>query len=251
MSKTSGKTAVIILAAGKGTRMKSEKAKVLHEVEGRTLVDYVMESSESIASDDIVVVVGHQAEAVMASVQGHRRALFALQKEQLGTGHAVMSARSLIGEETSQVVILCGDVPLIKPETLKALVATHEASLAAVTVLAVTLDDPTGYGRMVVGDKGELLRIVEEKDADVSEKAIQQINSGIYCVDTEFLFSALDRVKSDNAQGEYYLTDIVEIAVSDGAGAGVLSGGIPEEVTGVNTVNDLERVRQMVQGQLQ
>ncbi|WP_152005463.1 sugar phosphate nucleotidyltransferase [Desulfoluna spongiiphila] len=247
MSKTTGKTAVVVLAAGKGTRMKSDKAKVLHEVLGRPMVDYVMASAREIAGPDVVVVVGHQADAVKAAVAERHAAFFALQDEQLGTGHAVMSARSAIGEATKQVVILCGDVPLVKPETLKELVRAHETAGRAVSVLAVSLDSPTGYGRMVTGENGALLRIVEEKDASAEEKAIKEINSGIYCVDAGFLFSALDKVKSDNAQGEYYLTDIVEIAVQDGAGAGVVTGGSAREVTGVNTVNDLETVRQMLE----
>ncbi|WP_180137606.1 sugar phosphate nucleotidyltransferase [Desulfoluna butyratoxydans] len=247
MSKTTGKTAVVVLAAGKGTRMKSDKAKVLHEVHGRPMVDYVMASAAEIAGSDVVVVVGHQADAVKAAVARRHAALFARQDEQLGTGHAVMCARHAVGEATRQVVILCGDVPLVRPETLKELVRAHEAAGRAVSVLAVSLDDPTGYGRMVTGDNGALLRIVEEKDAGADEKAIKEINSGIYCVDADFLFSALDKVKSDNAQGEYYLTDIVEIAVQDGAGAGVVTGGSAREVTGVNTVNDLETVRQMLE----
>lgn len=246
MSKTTGKTAVVVLAAGKGTRMKSDKAKVLHEVHGRPMVDYVMASASEIAGSDVVVIVGHQAEAVKAAVAGQRNALFALQEEQLGTGHAVMCARDAIGPLTRQVVILCGDVPLVRAETLRRLVVEHEAAGRAVSVLAVSLDDPTGYGRMVTGEDGALHCIVEEKDASAEERAIKEINSGIYCVDAGFLFSALDKVKSDNAQGEYYLTDIVEIAVQEGAGAGIVIGGSAREVTGVNTVNDLETVRQML-----
>ncbi len=246
MSKTTGKTAVVVLAAGKGTRMKSDKAKVLHEVHGRPMVDYVMASASEIAGSDVVVIVGHQAEAVKAAVAGQREALFALQEEQLGTGHAVMCARDAIGASTRQVVILCGDVPLVRAETLHRLVVEHEAAGRAVSVLAVSLEDPTGYGRMVTGEDGALRCIVEEKDASAEERAIKEINSGIYCVDADFLFSALDKVKSDNAQGEYYLTDIVEIAVQEGAGAGVVTGGSAREVTGVNTVNDLETVRQML-----
>jgi len=250
LSKTIGKTAVVVLAAGRGTRMKSDKAKVLHEVLGRPMVDYVVASASEIAGTDVVVVVGHQAQAVEAAVAARRTAFFSLQEEQLGTGHAVMCARDAIGDATKQVVILCGDVPLVKPETLHRLVHEHEAAGRAVSVLAVSLDVPTGYGRMVAGDGGDLLRIVEEKDASDEEKAIKEINSGIYCVDAAFLFSALDKVKSDNAQGEYYLTDIVEIAVQDGAGAGVVIGGSAREVTGVNTVNDLETVRQMLEERL-
>ncbi|BCS98555.1 hypothetical protein DSLASN_41870 [Desulfoluna limicola] len=246
MSKTTGKTAVIVLAAGKGTRMKSDKAKVLHEVHGRPMVDYVMASASEIAGSDVVVIVGHQAEAVKAAVAGQRKALFALQEEQLGTGHAVMCARDAIGPSTRQVVILCGDVPLVRAETLRRLVVEHEAAGRAVSVLAVSLEDPTGYGRMVTGEDGALRCIVEEKDASAEQRAIQEVNSGIYCVDADFLFSALDKVKSDNAQGEYYLTDIVEIAVQEGAGAGIVIGGSAREVTGVNTVNDLETVRQML-----
>lgn len=247
MSKTTGKTAVVVLAAGRGTRMKSDKAKVLHEVLGRPMVDYVVASAAEIAGRDVVVVVGHQADAVKAAVGARRTAHFALQEEQLGTGHAVMCARDSIGKSTKQVVILCGDVPLVTPETLQRLVDAHEAAGRAVSVLAVSLAVPQGYGRMVTADDGALLRIVEEKDASAEEKAIEEVNSGIYCVDADFLFSALDKVKSDNAQGEYYLTDIVEIAVREGAGAGVVTGGSPQEVVGVNTINDLETVRQMLE----
>ncbi len=237
---------MVVLAAGRGTRMNSDKAKVLHEVLGRPMVDYVVSSASEIAGDDVVVVVGHQAEAVRASL-ADRRAVFALQEKQLGTGHAVMCARDFIGAATRHVVILCGDVPLVKSETLRCLVEAHEIAGRAVTVLAVHFDEPTGYGRMVTAEDGRLLRIVEEKDASGKEKAIKVVNSGIYCVDAGFLFSALDKVKSDNAQGEYYLTDIVEIAVQEGAGAGVVTGGSGREVTGVNTVNDLETVRQMLE----
>lgn len=246
MSKTKGKTAVVVLAAGKGTRMMSDKAKVLHEVHGRTMVEYVVASASEIAGDDVVVIVGHQAEAVKAAVGRCHKALFALQSEQLGTGHAVMCARDAIGETTRRVLILCGDVPLVRPETLRRLVEEHDATGRAVSVLAVSLDDPKGYGRMVTAPDGTLLRIVEEKDASAEERAITEVNSGIYCVDTAFLFSALDKVKSDNAQGEYYLTDIVAIAVREGVGAGVVVGGSAREVTGVNTVNDLETVCQML-----
>ncbi len=246
LSKTKGKTAVVVLAAGKGTRMKSDRAKVLHEVNGRSMVDYVVASASEIAGPDVVVIVGHQAEAVKAAVQDEYTALFAVQSQQLGTGHAVMCARHLIGPSTRQVVILCGDVPLVTPETLHQLVASHEVAARAVSVLAVSLEDPTGYGRMISADDGSLRCIVEEKDANAEERAIKEINSGIYCVDADFLFSALDKVKSDNAQGEYYLTDIVEIAVREGAGAGVVTGGSAREVIGVNTVNDLETVRQML-----
>lgn len=247
MSKTIGKTAVVVLAAGKGTRMRSDKAKVLHEVHGRSMVDYVVASASEVAGSDVVVVVGHQAEAVKAAVGLRRKVLFVLQTEQLGTGHAVMCARDAIGESTRQVVILCGDVPLVKPETLRRLVEEHELAGRAVSVLVVSLEEPKGYGRMVTAEDGALLCIVEEKDASAEVRAIKEINSGIYCVDVDFLFSALDKVKSDNAQGEYYLTDIVEIAVQEGAGAGVVMGGSSREVTGVNTVNDLETVRKMLE----
>lgn len=247
LSKTTGKTAVVVLAAGKGTRMKSDKAKVLHEVHGRPMVDYVVASASEIAGNDVVVVVGHQAEAVKSAVCSSRKALFVSQLEQLGTGHAVMCARGAVGEATRQVVILCGDVPLVKPETLRRLVEEHELTGRAVSVLAVSLDEPKGYGRMVTAEDGALLRIVEEKDATAEERTIKEVNSGIYCVDAGFLFSALDKVKSDNAQGEYYLTDIVGIAVQEGAGAGVVVGESAREVTGVNTVNDLETVRKMLE----
>ena len=246
LSKTKGKTAVVVLAAGKGTRMKSGRAKVLHEVHGRPMVDYVMASASEIAGTDVVVVVGHQAEAVKAAVLERHEALFAVQSEQLGTGHAVMCARHSIGDSTRQVVILCGDVPLVTSATLRRLLEAHEAAMRAVSVLAVSLEDPTGYGRMVLADDGSLRCIVEEKDASTKERTIKEVNSGIYCVDAGFLFSALDKVKSDNAQGEYYLTDIVEIAVQEGSGAGIVTGGSAKEVTGVNTVNDLETVRQIL-----
>lgn len=238
--------AIVILAAGLGTRMKSDKAKVLHEIHGKPMIEYVVATARKIAPEGVVVVVGHQADLVEAAVRTRHTARFALQPEQLGTGHAVNCAVGALPAGTTDVIILCGDVPLIRPETLRRLWEDHTASDRTLTVLGVEMEDPSGYGRLLMNEKGTFTGIVEEADANEAQKAVRLINSGIYCVEKGFLVRALGEVRADNAQGEYYLTDIVAIGHGQGLAMGVLTGPDPNEVIGVNSPEELKIVTDML-----
>ena len=216
-ARMSANVAAIVMAAGQGTRMKSGKAKVLHAVCEEPMVSYPVRLAQALGAAPVVLVVGHQAEAVEAEVT--RRfpdgVAFALQAEQKGTGHAVMMGLGALPDFEGRIFILSGDVPLLTRGTLERLAASvgDADPLALVSFL---LDDPTGYGRLIRDGEGRLARIVEHKDASEAERAVQEVNAGIYYVDAAFLRSALARLGNDNAQGEYYLTDIVGIALGDG-----------------------------------
>ncbi|QEM67117.1 bifunctional UDP-N-acetylglucosamine diphosphorylase/glucosamine-1-phosphate N-acetyltransferase GlmU [Geobacter sp. FeAm09] len=226
--------AAIILAAGKGTRMKSSLVKVLHPAAGRPMIDYPVMAARAAGAAPVVLVVGHQAEAVQGHFHTAGDIRCVLQQEQLGTGHAVACAREALAGFDGTVLILCGDTPLLREETLKKLIEFHRAHRAALTVLSATVDDPHGYGRIVRNDGGAVLRIVEQKDAAPEELAIREINSGIYCMDAAFLFDNIDSVGSDNAQKEFYLTDLVAVAVNKGLACLALESGDAEEIMGVN-----------------
>ena len=234
--------AVVILAAGMGTRMKSNKAKVLHEVCGTPMINYVAETAREIAGNNVVLVVGNQADKVRRTVSKLGTFSFADQKEQLGTGHAVQCALPHIPDHCREVVILCGDVPLIKADTVSALIKSHAAEKRDISVLAVELADPTGYGRILLDDDGRVQGIVEESDTTGQQKRIRLINTGIFCVKKDFLLQAVPRIKSDNAQGEIYFTDIVQIAYKDKKHIGVTVGGQHLEVIGINTIEELKKV---------
>jgi len=236
------KIAIVILAAGLGTRMKSNKAKVLHEVCGKPMVNYVAKTASKIAGDNVVLVVGHQADKVRQTVSDIGTFGYAYQKEQLGTGHAVLCALPLLPDRSREVIILYGDVPLIKAETLSALIRLHANEKRDISILAVEFEDPSGYGRILLDKSGRVRAIVEEADASAQQKRIKLINTGIYCVKKEFLLRAVPQIKSDNAQGEIYLTDIVGIAYNEKRSIGVSVGGDPFEVTGINTIQELKRV---------
>jgi len=225
--------AAIVLAAGKGTRMRSSTAKVLHPLLGRPLLAYPLDACRRAGVDRIVAVVGHQADEVRRALGGEG-VEFALQVEQRGTGHAALCAREALGGFAGTALILCGDVPLIRPETLRRLAATHQDAGARITVLTMEPDDPTGYGRLVRDADGWVERIVEEADATEEEKAIREVNTGTYAVELPWLWEALARVGSDNAQGEVYLTDAVALAARDGAAAAVALPD-PAEALGVNS----------------
>jgi bifunctional UDP-N-acetylglucosamine pyrophosphorylase/glucosamine-1-phosphate N-acetyltransferase len=224
----------VVLAAGKGTRMKSGLVKVMHPLAGKPMVHWPVEAAREAGATRVVLVVGHQAETVQEYFAGAAEIAFAIQEEQLGTGHAVACAAPFLTGTGGRVLILCGDVPLIRPATLKGLLEHHEKRAAAVTVLTTHLDNPYGYGRVVKREGGRILRIVEEKDATEEEKGITEVNSGIYCVETEFLFDAVLNLKKDNAQGEYYLTDIITIAMERGKLCVSYPAAGPEEILGVN-----------------
>lgn len=230
--------AALILAAGKGTRMRSPLAKVLHALDGRPMVRFSVDLARALSAAPIVLVVGHQADGVREAVPD-RDVTFVEQREQLGTGHAVAQAREVLARFRGDVLILCGDVPLLRVETLNELVSLHRGSGAAVTVLTARLEDPGRYGRVIRSPGGAVLRIVEERDATEEEKAVKEINSGIYLADCPFLFDAVSRLTDRNAQKEYYLTDIFRIARERGAATAALAADDPREVLGINTPEEL------------
>jgi len=234
------KFCALILAAGKGTRMKSEKAKVLHVLNGKPLLHYSLVAAKEAGAEKIVAVIGHQADDVREKFS-NSGCIFVEQKPQLGTGHAVLQAKDVLADYQELTVILCGDVPLLKSTTIKSLVDNHVAAKAVVSVLTTIPPPPHAYGRIVKDDKGNVLKIVEHKDATEDEKKIGEINTGIYCVDTKFLFYALGKVTNNNQQGEYYLTDIVEIACREGQKVKSFIADDYVEVMGINTLEELSR----------
>lgn len=231
---------IVILAAGLGTRMKSDKAKVLHEICGRPMIQYVVQTAAAVAGPNVVVVIGHQAESVKRAVSEVADAHYALQKEQLGTGHAVLCAMPMMPAEVQQVVILCGDVPLIRKSSIERLVSDHTLRHRDLSLLTVTVADPRGYGRIVMDAEGRLKAIVEEADADETQKRINTINSGIYVVKRTFLDTALPQLRADNAQNEIYLTDIIAICYREGRIMGAVIGDDSSEIIGVNSREDLQ-----------
>ncbi len=242
---------VLILAAGLGTRMRSNLAKVLHKLDGRPLINHVCRTATALAPRKVYVVIGHQGEDVKTAVLEElddEHAEFVWQKEQLGTGHAVNSAREFLENTDSTLLVLSGDVPMIRAETLAALVQQHRSHRgrgAACTILTVKLDDPTGYGRIVRDDHGLFDRIVEQKDASEDLRKVKEINSGIYCFDTRKLFTALSQVKNENAQGEYYLTDVPTLLKNEGEDIAIYHHSDSHEIEGINNraqLADLERV---------
>lgn len=238
--------AVIILAAGKGTRMKSTKAKVLHEVFFRPMLHHVLDAVSPLQPDKTIVIVGHQKEAV-EGVLADYDVICCEQKEQNGTGHAVLSAKQVLTGFTGDVMILCGDSPLLLPEHLVEMRDVHQHRGARLTIMTTSLETPTNYGRIISNDSGTVLAVVEEKDASKAQRAIKEINAGIYIGDAEFLFDALGRVTTDNSQGEMYLTDVVEIGVSDGLAVEKYEHPYPDHVLGVNSKIELAQAHKAIQ----
>jgi len=237
--------AALILAAGKGTRMRSDLAKVLHPVGGRAMIHWVIDSAEAAGLSPRILVIGHQAERLREELAG-RRLRFALQSEQLGTGHAVMMARSQIEPLRGDLLVLSGDVPLIRPRTLEDLVALHRERGAAATVLSALLDDPSGYGRILRNAEGDLEAIREHRDASETERAVREINSGIYVFRLPDLLEALDLLRDDNDQGEYYLTDSLEILRGLGRRVAAMTCGDPSEIGGINDASQLAAAERML-----
>jgi len=240
------RVAVIILAAGLGKRMRSSRAKVLHEVNGRAMVLYVIDTAVRVAGRNVVVVIGHQADEVRRVVSANADVRYALQSEQLGTGHAVRCALPVVPSNCEDVVILCGDVPLITAETVQNLVQDHRETERDLSLLAVEMERPSGYGRILMDARNNFCGIVEEPDATPDQKQLRVINTGIYCVKKKFLLDALPLLAADNAQGEYYLTDIIEIGYRRRIRMGIRIGPAADEVLGINSLSDLERIERMM-----
>jgi bifunctional UDP-N-acetylglucosamine pyrophosphorylase/glucosamine-1-phosphate N-acetyltransferase len=238
----------VILAAGKGTRMQSDLPKVMHPVMGRPMVHWVVDAARAAGATKVVLVIGHGADLVRDYFAGvpalAGQVEFALQEKQLGTGHAVMMARPNLEANASatDAFVLCGDGPLIRPETLATLLGLHRRDQAAATLATSLIADPKGYGRIVRDAAGRLARIVEQKDATEAERAIREINPSYYCFRTDDLFNALARVGNKNASGEYYLTDVFELLRNDGRTVSAVDAVPPEDVLSVNDPAQLAEV---------
>lgn len=238
-------TAAIILAAGAGTRMKSKKPKVVHEVLGRPLVRWVAEAAKEAGADRVVTVVGHMRDQVIPLVEGDTEVV--VQEAQRGTADAVLAAADALAGFDGAVVVLSGDSPLIQPETIRQMAALREEHNAAVIVLTMELENPFGYGRIVRDGAGEVARIVEQKDASPEEAAITECNSGFYCFDARALFDALTQVSDDNAQGEFYLTDVLAICRAAGRPVVALVADDATECLGVNSRIQLAEATRVMQ----
>ncbi|WP_028390520.1 bifunctional UDP-N-acetylglucosamine diphosphorylase/glucosamine-1-phosphate N-acetyltransferase GlmU [Bacillus cihuensis] len=204
----------VILAAGQGTRMKSKLYKVLHPVCGKPMVQHVVDQVSQLQIEEIVTVTGHGAEKVQEQLGS--ACVYALQAEQLGTAHAVMQADHMLGEKDGTTIVVCGDTPLIKADTMEALMKIHEETNAKASILTALATNPDGYGRIIRNEAGLVEKIVEHKDANDLERNVKEINTGTYCFDNKALFTALQKVSNDNSQGEYYLPDVIEILKSQG-----------------------------------
>lgn len=227
----------VILAAGKGTRMRSKYPKVLHKVGGKPMLQHVIDAATAAGCKEKVIIVGHEAEMVeeMVGAQG----TIALQAQQLGTGHAVMQAAAALKGFTGTVLILCGDTPLLEGEELKRFCQAHKESGAAATVLTAVMDDPFGYGRIIRDSQGNVQGIVEQKDATEEQKAVKEINTGIYCMECPLMFDVLATLTNNNAQGEYYLTDVLSKLNQSGQKVGGVSTDDSDMVMGINSRKQL------------
>jgi bifunctional UDP-N-acetylglucosamine pyrophosphorylase / glucosamine-1-phosphate N-acetyltransferase len=241
-------THVVVLAAGKGTRMKSELPKVLHRISGLTLIERVLRTAAALRPASITVVVGHGAEEVKAALAKRRQLQFATQEQQLGTGHALLQTRPQLEGKTGTVVLLSGDAPLLKVASLSSLLDTHREAAAAATVITANFGRPFGYGR-VVRTNGQISKIVEERDATATQKAINEINSGIYAFDLAPLFAALESIGTANKQGEYYLPDLVAIYRKHKRPVATWTIEHPDEIRGINSRTELAEVSTMVRQQ--
>jgi UDP-N-acetylglucosamine diphosphorylase/glucosamine-1-phosphate N-acetyltransferase len=240
--------AAIVLAAGKGTRMKSNLPKVFQEILGEPMLSYVLKTLAKLEPAKTLVVVGHQRELIMDFY--HDWPLeFVVQAEQLGTGHAVMQAEPFLKDFSGQVLVLAGDVPLISEKTMRDLLDFHLKNKAAATDLTAILPDAGNYGRIVRQTNGEIQKIVEKKDASPEELAIKEINTGTFCFDKEALFEALKEVKAENAQKEYYLTDTIHILKGKGLPVFAFPAENPSETLGINTKEDLAEIEKLILAQ--
>ncbi|OGC24355.1 hypothetical protein A2291_02380 [candidate division WOR-1 bacterium RIFOXYB2_FULL_42_35] len=239
--------AVIVLAAGKGTRMKSDLPKVFHEILGEPMLSYVLEAVKKLNPEQTLLVLGHKRDLIMDYYK-EWPVKFVTQEPQLGTGHAVMQAKPYLEDFSGTILVLAGDVPLLSAETLKKLLDFHHQNKAAVTDLTVDLEDAGNYGRIVRNEQGEIIKIVEKKDANPEELKIKEINTGTFCFDSQALFAALSEVKSENAQQEYYLTDTLEILRKKGLPVFAFKTDQVSETIGINTKEQLIEVERILLG---
>lgn len=237
----------LILAAGEGTRMKSETPKVAHRVLGVPMIRLVVEAARAAGCERIVTVTGHKAEAVEALIED---VSCVRQDQQLGTGHAVMCARAALSPAAGSLLVLSGDTPLMTPETIAGLAAMRESGGSAVTVLTASVPDPTGYGRIIRDRDGEVAAIVEEKDCTPEQRRVTEVNTGTYCFDAEVLFAHLDRLTTANAQGEYYLTDMIRVFSEEGLTVSAMHTDDPYETLGVNSRLQLAEASSILQGRI-
>ncbi|MBE3586908.1 MAG: bifunctional UDP-N-acetylglucosamine diphosphorylase/glucosamine-1-phosphate N-acetyltransferase GlmU [Thermoanaerobacter sp.] len=240
--------AAVILAAGKGTRMKSGLPKVMHRVCGRPMIEYVLDAVQGVGVEEIVVVVGFGGDLVARTVQDRARVVY--QHQQLGTAHALLQAAPVLGNFPGAILVVCGDTPLVRTSTLARLAAAHAEMGVRATILTAILEDPTGYGRVIRDGEGRVQRIVEQRDATPRELAVKEINTGIYCFSAPGLFDALSAIKSENAQGEYYLTDIIGQLVQQGEPVAALKVEDPREVEGINDRRQLARMEAYLRQQI-
>ncbi len=234
--------AAVILAAGESKRMRSRTVKVLHQLLGRSLIDYPVELARSAGADPVVVVLGIQAEEVKKHLR-EEPVRFAVQKKQLGTGHAVLSARSALKGFNGDVLILYGDVPLLKKDTIRKLIRSHRRKKARLSLLVTHMPDPKGYGRIIRDHSGHLVHIIEEADCAREQRGIKEVNPGIYCADCGWLFQALPRIKSDNRKVEFYLTDLPALSVKSGSEVNTVAVQDFRETLGINTRAHLHRAQ--------
>lgn len=238
--------AAVILAAGKGTRLKTALPKVLHEICGRPMLAYVLEACRAAGVTDCLVVVGHEKQMVMQTFADDDAITWVAQDEQLGTGHAVMCCREQLADRYDRVLILCGDGPLIRPETIRTLLATHAEQAAAATLATSTIPDPTGYGRIVRDAAGRLQGIVEHRDCTPDQLAIGEVNPSYYCYETADLLAALDRIDNHNAKREYYLTDTLGLLINAGKTVAAIAAVPPEDIFSINSRADLALVSRVM-----
>ena len=238
-------THVVILAAGQGTRMKSSLPKVLHPIVGRPMIERVLETAKALSPNTITLIVGHKADIVRAKLVDYQNMQFALQEPQLGTAHALQQAEPFLTGRSGALILLSGDVPLLSSTTLTRLLDTHRGSGAAATVVTATVDRPYGYGR-IVRTRGRIARIVEERDASPTQRQIKEINSGIYAFDLAPLFAALRSIAAQNAQGEFYLTDLIAIYRRRKLAVETLLIENAQEIRGINSRSELAEVSRLV-----
>ncbi len=243
--------AAIILAAGKSTRMKSQRVKVLHEICGRPMLAYVLDAARQAGVQRIVVVVGHDRESVMREFADQSDIVWVHQSEQKGTGHAVQMCRPAFHDFVGEVFVLAGDGPLIRAQTLTQILEAHRAKNAAMTLATSVIDNPQGYGRIVRDSTGEILGIVEEKDASVSQREIHEVNPSYYLFDSTALFKALDDIKPNNQKGEYYLTDTLAILRRAGQRVTALAAVPAEDILSINSRMELAVVSRVMQRRIQ